>query len=257
MSGDALNLVLALVTLVLGAAISYYFYRIARKERRPVYYTRTNVVVRGDRERQIEVRYKGQVVPSVFRTVVALWNAGREPIRREDIVQGHPLGVEGPGKVLEAKIIATTRREIDFACPVEKGGSRVKLEFSHINFQDGGAVEILHTGGILFFEEFPGQVGVGMEGAIVGVNGPPRFRVPSESEWFPTSLALIGILLAIVAGLATYIVLADVRIDAPAWLVALAAIPFLFMGVGGLVARRRAKTGIPKVLRDALGLPPI
>ena len=116
MRGDTLNLVIAAVSIILGAAVSYYFYRISKKERAPVYVVIGHVVVQGDTERAIEVRYKGDEVPLVSRTVVALWNAGREPIRRDDLVENHPLRVKMPKGVvlLEVRVLATTKEVRSF-----------------------------------------------------------------------------------------------------------------------------------------------
>jgi hypothetical protein len=175
MSGDtlSLDLVLAAVGIIGGAIVSYYFYRISKKERRPVFFATSNVVVRGDEKRQIEVWYKGQEVPDVRRTVVAFWNAGQEPIRRGDVIDGHPLLISMPDGtlILDAQVIATTGPEIDFTCDPDDGQSVVNLDFSCLNHQDGGAVEILHAGTSRTLE---------MKGGIVGVKGPPSPRETSE-----------------------------------------------------------------------------
>ena len=96
MSGDTLNLVLAAAGIVGGAVVSYYFYRISKKEPLPVYIGGGEIVVERDTKRGIEVRYRGDEVPMVSRTVIAFWNAGREPIRRDDLVENHPLTVRLP-----------------------------------------------------------------------------------------------------------------------------------------------------------------
>jgi hypothetical protein len=120
-SGDRLALLLTAAGLVASIVIGYYFYRLANKERQPVYVVTGNIVVRAYTSRDIEVRYKGLEVPVVTRTVVALWNVGREPIRRDDLVERHPLSIQLAEKasILEAEVVATTRPEIDFECDVD------------------------------------------------------------------------------------------------------------------------------------------
>jgi hypothetical protein len=195
MSGDALNLVLAAVSIVVGAAVSYYFYRISRKERLPLYVVTGEVVVRGDANRDIEVRYKGDAVLMVSRTAVALWNAGREPIRRDDLVENHPLRVRLPedAELLEARVLVTTKPEIDFACFPDDRYTEVNLGFSFLNHHDGGAIELLHTG------EDP--LDVSIEGAIVGVDGPPMYvEAPLWDDASVTGRMQAGVLL-LLAGL--------------------------------------------------------
>jgi hypothetical protein len=116
-TGDALNVVLAVATLVLSTAIAFVLYVRARKEPRPVYVVTGNTVVRAQAERKIEVRFRDKDVPVVTRTVIAFWNAGRQPIRRADIVENHPLTIMLPddAKVLETRVVTMTRPDIDFA----------------------------------------------------------------------------------------------------------------------------------------------
>jgi hypothetical protein len=203
-TGDALNVVLAVATLVVSTAIAYVLYVRARREPRPVHVVTGNTVVQAYAERQIEVRYRDKDVPIVTRTVITFWNAGRQPIRRDDIVEYHPLTVVLPDgvQVLEARPIAATRPDIDFLVSwgaptrMPDGTDRILtgLSFSFLNHRDGGSLEILHTGD----DPFAATV----EGAIVGVKGPPaRVRSPLWDD--PDSGLMLGLGLALsVLGLA-------------------------------------------------------
>jgi hypothetical protein len=166
-SGDTLNLVLAAAGIVGDAVVSYHFYRISKKEPLPVYIGGGEIVVERDTKRGIEVRYRGDEVPMVSRTVIAFWNAGREPIRRDDLVENHPLTVRLPddSALLEARVLGSTKPEVDFACFPNERYAGINFGFSFLNHRDGGAIEILHTG--------DDPVDVRVEGAIVGVEGPP------------------------------------------------------------------------------------
>jgi hypothetical protein len=254
MNGDILNLALAAAGIVGGAVVSYYFYRISRKERRPIYAVTGNEVVRGDQKRQIEVRFKGEEVPVVTRTVVAFWNAGREPIRRDDIVGSHPPLVRRPrdAQLLEARVIATTRAEIDFEClPGGWYQHGLQLGFSFLNYQDGGAIEILHTG--------DGWL-VDMDGAIVGVEGPPE-RFGSRREPLllrpRTLVAILGALTLAVAILVSNKIvtgLVSVLLMLGLTLGILALSWFVFPSM--LVPGPRDWRRVPKALREALGWNP-
>ena len=91
MSDTSLNLIVGVAGIVVGLVGAYAFHRLEKKERRPVYLVTGNVVVRADQQRNIEVRHRDKVVPVVTRTVITFWNAGREPIRRSDLLDNHPL----------------------------------------------------------------------------------------------------------------------------------------------------------------------
>ena len=229
----------------IGLAASYFFYRIAKKERRPVYVVAGNVVVRGDEKRQIEVRHREQVVPVVTRTVIAFWNAGREPIRRDDLLENHPLRVRLPDDavLLEAGVLTRTRSEIDFACFPDDWYAAVNLGFSYLNRGDGGVVEILHTGELPFNAK--------IEGAIVGVDSPPkRIQTPlwDDPVGYRWPFVIAGPAFALgVLGLV--------------WLPEGLSMALSSLGLGvlalwtGLDRWNKDKRRIPQPLRDALGPP--
>jgi hypothetical protein len=185
---------------VVSTAIAYFLYVRARKEARPVYVVTGNTVVRAHAERQIQVRYRDKDVPIVTRTVITFWNAGRRPIRQDDIVKYHPLTVVLPdgAQVLEARPIAATRPDIDFlvdwGAPTRMPDGTVRiptgLSFSFLNHRDGGSLEILHTGDDPF--------ALKVKGAIVGVKGPPtRIESPLSERPIPDEILIVGALTCI------------------------------------------------------------
>ena len=251
MTGDALNVTLAVATLVVSTAIAYVLYVRAKREAQPVYVVTGNTVVRAQTERQIEVRYRDRDVPVVTRTVIAFWNAGRQPIRRADIVENHPLTVVLPdgAEVLEARVIATTRPDIDFLVmwghpePMPDGTAWIKthLSFSFLNYRDGGTLEILHTG------ENPSALAV--EGAIVGVNGPPkRIRSPLYDDPFGTKVLWP----ITIAGFLVLSIIAAVTRD-PILILIIFMTAFLVWI--GYVNWRRDRRRIPAPLRGSVSLP--
>jgi hypothetical protein len=256
MSGDILNLVLAAVGIIGGAVVSYWFFRIAKRERLPIYVVTGNEVVRGDENLQIEVRFKGENVPVVTRTVVAFWNAGREPIRGDDIVDSHPPLVMRPhdAQLLEARVIATTRAEIDFECfPGGWHQHGLRVGFSFLNYQDGGAIEILHTGDTWVVQ---------MDGAIVGVDGPPR---PFELRREPKILRIVmlGSMFGILALLGVFLVVTTgPTANMPTTLlIALSGLLLLGSGSAALLDILKKPSmewrRIPEPLREVLGWMPL
>jgi len=241
-TGDSLNLLIAAATVVASLAISYYFYRMAKKERRLVYVVTGNTVVQADKKREIEVRYKGSDVPVVTRTVITFWNAGREPIRDADIVATHPLYLKLPdgAALLDFRVVAATRPEIDFTCHLDVDLPRVLLRFSHLNYRDGAAVEVLHTG------SSPATATV--EGAIVGVNGaPPRIQSPLWDD--PVGVVLALILTALGLGVAIF------GVASREWFTLFWGV-FVAVGTGltGVSNWKKDRRRVPAHLRSTLGV---
>jgi hypothetical protein len=91
--------------------------------------------------------------------MITFWNALREPIRRNDLLENHPLTVKLPGRarILDVRVASATRPELDFACFPDETFKQVEFGFSYLNHHDGGAVDILHTGETLGRRVLMGQ----------------------------------------------------------------------------------------------------
>jgi hypothetical protein len=149
---------------VITALVAWAFHRWGTPSRRPTYVVTGNRVVAGDPKRGIEVTFRGERVPVVSRTLVAVWNDGREPIRQVDVPNSAPLTihVDGADRILDMTIVAVTRPEIGFHARVEPP-RQVVLSFDHLDHKDGATVEILHTG--------PNPYRVGLTGDVIGTQG--------------------------------------------------------------------------------------
>lgn len=163
MSDTEVAVALTAASVVAGAAVSYLFLRLGSRDRRPVFMRAGNCVVAGGGP--IEIRYEGEPVPRVTRTLVFFWNSGRESIRSEDVREPVLLHID-EGSLLRATLIRSTRDEIKARLSAP-GPSEVVLEFSHLDRGDGCCVEVLHTG--------PDPMCVSLKTVIVGVRAGPRF----------------------------------------------------------------------------------
>ncbi len=201
------SIFLAIVTFLAGVAVTWVFYRRGYRERRPSYIVTGNRVVAEDPRRGIEVTFRGEKVPVVSRTLVAVWNDGRETIRRTDVPEGAPLtiSIDGANRILEARVAATTRPEIGFRTHLDPPD--VVLCFDHLDHKDGATIEILHTGPNPYNASLTGDV-IGTQGQLAKIESPlwddpagPRaaFSVAGSALLF-ASLAVIGGELFLAAG---------------------------------------------------------
>lgn len=162
MSSTQLTVVLTVASVAAALTISYVFYRLSTRERRPVYMkSGSRVVTTGG---EIEVLFNGDSVPRVTRTIVFFWNAGRESIRSEDVREPATFRVED-GQLLRATLLKATRVEIRPSLSVE--GDTALFSFSHLDRGDGCCLEIMHTGEDL--------LGVSVSAVVVGVRTGPTF----------------------------------------------------------------------------------
>lgn len=231
MSNTELSIVIGVGSVLAAAALSYVFYRLGAKERRPVYMkTGIRVVTGGG---PIDVLFEGESVPRVTRTLVFFWNAGRESIRAEDVRQPVTLRVQG-GSLLRATVMRPTRTEIQPHLRVEE--ETAVLEFSHLDRGDGCCVDVLHTGNDV--------LGVSLSAVIVGVRSGPMFL--ASPFWDDPVGVWLG--LAVAAGGIAFLVGA---LRTQSWLDAgLAATGFALGLRVAASSRRRDKRYLPREFWD-------
>lgn len=231
MSGTQLTVVLTLASVVAALAISYVFYRLGTKERRPVYMKSGSRVVTAGGE--IEVLFNRLSVPRVTRTMAFFWNAGRESIRSEDIREPVTFRVDD-GDLLRATLLAATRPEIHPALSVE--GDTAVFSFSHLDRGDGCCLEIMHTGEDL--------LGVSVSAVVVGVRTGPTFL--ASPFWDDPVGIWIGMATA-VGGLAFFVG----SVVSGSWLGALAGVAAIAAGPRlAWSSRRRDRRYVPREFWD-------
>lgn len=227
MSDRTLAVVLAVLTAVGGTAVSMILFRLSRVVRRPVYMLTGNLVVRDGED--IEVRFRGEQVPRVTRTLVFFWNAGRESIRSEDVREPARIRVN-EGSMLRAKLVRTTRPEIRAHLEMEQ--ETAVIRFSHLDRADGCCVEVLHTG--------EDTLGVTASAVVIGVRSGLRF-LPSPFWDDPVGVWLGSIVAVAGAAVAVGSVVKG------AWGASIGGLLALLFGARTAVAsRRRDKRFLPR-----------
>ncbi len=105
-------------------------------------------VVKGGVASDLTVSYLGKPITSDLRAYqVAIWNAGREPIRREDVLKPLTLTWAASNKVVEIKIAKATRVEAEFAMnSVDYDGQKATFDWRILENADGGLVQLLVQG---------------------------------------------------------------------------------------------------------------
>lgn len=236
MSDTELTVVLTAMSILATGALSYLFYRLNSKERRPVYMMTGNRVVSGGEA--IEVLFGGERVSRVTRTIVFFWNAGRDSIRAEDFREQLTFRVS-EGRLLRATLVRATRAEI--RPHLKANGEEAELTFSHLDAGDGCCVELLHTG--------KDVVGASVSAVIVGVRSGPRFV--ASPFWDDPAGAWIGYVMA-AGGVAGALWATITR----SWEVAVAMLATaVFCWRGADRSRRQDKRYLPREFWD-LSLPP-
>jgi hypothetical protein len=98
--------------------------------------------------KEIEFFFRGQKVPKVTLSRIAIWNMGNVTFRRDQIVAADPLRIvtSSGSEVLDARILDRTREVNDFSCAVRESRNEVECTFDYLDSRDGASVEVIHTG---------------------------------------------------------------------------------------------------------------
>jgi hypothetical protein len=134
---------------VLGIGASYVFYRKSIRSKSVVFSSSSFNLIHESLSvvSGLSIRYKERDVGRLTVNRIAIWNKGREPVRRFDIAEGDPLRIEVVSEsveILSATISQSTSKSNNFT--LTETASGVLMSFDYLNFGDGVSIDIFHTG---------------------------------------------------------------------------------------------------------------
>jgi hypothetical protein len=98
---------------------------------------------------EIEFLFRGNTVPNVTMSRIAIWNIGNTTIKGDQIVNSDPLRIvtSDGSNVLEATIRNRTRQVNGISCLLRQGTSNeVECRFDYLDPSDGALIQLIHTG---------------------------------------------------------------------------------------------------------------
>ena len=133
---------------------------------------------------EVEVQYRGTPVPRIISSTVWIWNAGKKTLSGADIVAHDPLQLRFDGEILDVRIKKVSREVLRItAATSEEARSAVCFDFEFLDPDDGGVVEVLHTGSTKAPE---------CTGTIIGLPRGPQRLGPAFDSLTPSEWVLIG-----------------------------------------------------------------
>ena len=138
----------------------------------------------------VQVQYRGTPVQRLTSSTVWMWNAGKKTVRRVDIVEHDPLRLRFSGEVLNVRIRKVTRKVLKITVDTSKEEKKsVCYSFKFLDPDDGGVLEVLHTGP---------PTAPACTGTIMGPSKGPRYVAPFRPQskldrtlWFLSAIVLI------------------------------------------------------------------
>jgi hypothetical protein len=139
---------------------------------------RTIVVKQGATSRLAVVFDGRPLTQDVTATQVALWNRGRQPIRRAAVLQPVTITTEPRVPILEATIRKTSRDVVGFDLDRTRlADGEVSVWWNILEEGDGGVVQLVYAGDV--------GTRIHCRGVIEGQRGVREFRVPRTTDLSP------------------------------------------------------------------------
>lgn len=150
MSLDTLLGIAGVVLGALGLAAAYIFYRKSIRTKEPMYWMRSENLIRDNISTitGLRILYNNESIVNLTSTNVAFWNRGAETIDSRDRVVSNPLriGTSQNIKILDAKIILENNPSSRMHISLEADGSSAYILFDYLDKGHGCIIKVLHTG---------------------------------------------------------------------------------------------------------------
>lgn len=167
---SALSLFLAL----LGIILAIIFFIRGRRTKEPRYTIRSTNLMRDftSRLEALEMTYAGKRISNLTATKLAFWNNGKDTINGSDIAAADPLMVKvNDGyKILDSSVLYAKNAANQFSINQSDDGSHVLIQFDYLDADEGGVIQLLHTG--------KSSDDIEVCGTIKGAGKPNRRSVP-------------------------------------------------------------------------------
>jgi hypothetical protein len=178
---------------LIGIAATVVVYLLTRRVKRPRWSVHTvDLVTKRTAQLQgLSVTFKGKPVSDLSVSRVVLFNAGLEPIRREDIAPAAPLALEVPTDVqmLDATLVKANNKVNRMGVRFDPSSNRALVEFDFLSAKDGGVFDVVHYGG--------GQPTAIVAGVVIGamlrqVSVPKPDPIGKVLAWLAGAVSIAG-----------------------------------------------------------------
>lgn len=209
---------------VIGVGLAFYFYyaSVQRPELTYYFHPARATVVSAGQSTALSFTYNGKPIGRDVTTVqVALWNAGRSPIRHDDVLSRVTIQSESKTPILEAKLRKTSRPEIMFTLDaVKREEGIITFDWRALEHNDGASIQLIYLGSPS--EKFT------VSGSVIGQHGIAERRygesLKTAQEQFQDRMGghkldwvVLGVTLLIGAAIAVLLILQRRRGEALAW----------------------------------------
>ncbi len=143
------GIVLGILGIVIGAIISYYFYKRSIRVKEPVYAIRSINIITGSKSKyeNLRILYFKKEVENFTVSKILFYNRGSETITRKDIETGYPIRVLTKDcQLLDASVLQVNKPSNNFGLLWHESGQFVYIDFDYLDKNQGAVIQLVHDG---------------------------------------------------------------------------------------------------------------
>ncbi|MFM9989758.1 hypothetical protein [Flavobacterium sp.] len=146
-SNPLLNIIFFILSIV-SIILAFIFYFKSIRNKKPIYNIETNRLVSNNLTSlsKIEIKYNNSPVSNLSVTKIALWNNGKESIRRNDIASSDPIIIKTKDNVLLYDFEVVYEKAVNVIVVEKESENSLKISFEFLDFNDGVVLNIYHSG---------------------------------------------------------------------------------------------------------------
>jgi hypothetical protein len=169
--------VIAAVCTMVSVPLTFYFYLKSKRAKLPRYAIRSNNLIKGTKNviPAVTIRFAGhgEAIDNLTVSKVIFWNAGRDTIKKRDIIT--PPGIIVQAKngctILDAEIVHRTTPENEFEVTKAQDKSQLRVTFKYMDRNEGVLIQVFHTG--------VKDDDIEVLGKIMGAGSPVKLYIPN------------------------------------------------------------------------------
>jgi len=142
------DITIMLVEIPISIIISYWFFRVALRDKEPVYYQKSKNLVEESSQKieQIKTTYKGINLSNLSLSEIIFWNNGRQTIQKSDLDTANHLRVitHKNNKILEAKILYSNNLSNQFTINLSENYDYINFSFDYLDKNQGAVIQIVY-----------------------------------------------------------------------------------------------------------------
>ncbi|HEA31414.1 MAG TPA: hypothetical protein ENH91_15710 [Leeuwenhoekiella sp.] len=169
-----INLIFLFLAL-LGIFLAYYFYKIGKREKKPIYFCKTTRILKNDLKsiQKLNIYYDNYKLSNLSLTKIGFWNAGSETIRKNDIVPTDSIKISLNSKLIMYDFSIDYEDKRNNFVISKESDSLLSISFDYLDKNEGLILSIYHSA------EKEVEKTINISGTIIGAG---RIMLPWSND---------------------------------------------------------------------------